>query len=283
MIVPPPTVTPTPVPTLDLSLKPKDPAEATVYYYDVSVAYHYAPSCKGMNGAPAHTLAEAIADGKHACGNCHMVQPDVVDIENPVWTDEDGRFHLTNDCGKFSGKWKVTTLEKALEDGFEACTACRADEFRDALEYTPVFTAVETVDLPSLAPAEEAVTASVEIVTPKEPGEAIVYYYDVSQCYHYETSCKNMPAGAQAHTLTEAVADGKRRCGNCGTPPASVLEEEQVVWTDRNRHYHLTNTCGEFSGQWYLMPLEDALEEGYTPCSECKADIYTAQTGHALP
>lgn len=117
---------------------------------------------------------------------------------------------------------------------------------------------------------------------PKPAGEAVVYYNPNGVNYHIASSCKNMKT-ASAGTLADAVSKGLRRCKNCGTPDASILEAECVVWVDEGGHFHLTDECADFTGTWSLMTLDDALAAGHLPCETCRADAFMAACGRTLP
>ena len=105
------------------ALKPA--AELTVYFYDASKGYHIAPDCVGMSGAPARTLAEASALGKHACGNCNPPSTELLGL--PVlWLDDDNLCHTTDTCADFRGKVRLITRDDALAQGLTACPHCGA-------------------------------------------------------------------------------------------------------------------------------------------------------------
>lgn len=117
---------------------------------------------------------------------------------------------------------------------------------------------------------------------PKPAGEAVVYYNSNGVNYHMRSSCKNMRT-ASAGTLADAVAKGLTKCRNCGTPDGSILEAENAVWVDEEHRFHLSNDCADFSGEWSLMIVDDALAEGNMPCSTCKAGLYVAACGLSIP
>ena len=130
---------------------------------------------------------------------------------------------------------------------------------------------------------EPTATPQAELtVTPKPAGEAVVYYNANGVNYHLHSSCKNM-SSAPAGTLSEAVERGLTRCKNCGTPDASILDAQNVVWVDEEHRFHLTDECDEFAGDWSLMTLEDALAEDNLPCEACQADVYVTACGLTLP
>ena len=122
-----PTATPEPeVVKPATALKPA--GEAVVYYFDASKGYHVSANCVGMNGAPAHTLAEAVADGKHACGNCFPPIAELVD-QPALWVDEKSVCHTSDECASFSGKYTLIARDTALAQGLAACPDCGAAEY----------------------------------------------------------------------------------------------------------------------------------------------------------
>ncbi len=130
--VPTPTATPAPLP----SIKPV--SDVTVYYMNGSTYYHATANCGGMEGAPAHTLAEGIAAGKKPCPwGCKDKLPteDALKAENAVWVDEKQVFHITNDCDAIEGATTVMAMQQAmLEDGDEGCAKCGADAYVKAIK-----------------------------------------------------------------------------------------------------------------------------------------------------
>ena len=136
--------------------------------------------------------------------------------------------------------------------------------------------AVQTAE-PTATPEPTPTAEPVITVNVKPAAEATVYYYDISQLYHMAPECRGM-SSAPAHTLKEAVEAGKRRCGTCGTPDSEILDEPMVAWLDANGVFHTTDECASFKGQWKLISLSKALEEGDTPCPDCQADIYAGQS-----
>ena len=58
------------------------------------------------------------------CKNCQSPDASILDAEHVVWTDEAMVFHLSDECGRFSGMWSLKTLEDALSEGYEPCPDC---------------------------------------------------------------------------------------------------------------------------------------------------------------
>jgi len=88
---------------------------------------------------------------------------------------------------------------------------------------------------------------------------------------------------AASHTLAEAIADGKKPCDNCTVPEASILEAENVVWTDEAGYIHTKDECEAFDGKYVLMTLEDAYAEGFELCGGCPADMFARYSGVVRP
>lgn len=130
--------------------------------------------------------------------------------------------------------------------------------------------------------AEDANAAAEQTLVPemtvrvKPAGEATVYYNDTGRSYHMRETCKQM-SGAKPHTLAEAVAAGKVRCDECGSPDPSILEVAGVAWVDDYNTFHTTDACAKFQGGWKLMSLEDVLKGGYIACAACQANLYAVQ------
>ncbi|MBQ7263138.1 MAG: hypothetical protein IJR14_05400 [Synergistaceae bacterium] len=93
-----------------------------------SKGYHAAPNCVSMSGAPAHTLADAVADGKKTCGNCNPPSGDLIG-KAVMWMDENGLCHTTDACESFAGKYTLILRDDALAQGLPACPDCGAEEY----------------------------------------------------------------------------------------------------------------------------------------------------------
>lgn len=143
-------------------------------------------------------------------------------------------------------------------------------------------TSEPTTPRPTETPEPTAAPTVDPDLTPKPAGEAVVYYNSNGVNYHMASSCKNMKT-ASAGTLADAVEKGLRRCKNCETPDAAILDAENVVWVDEAGLFHLSDGCADFTGIWSLMTLEDALANGNLPCAACKAGLYMAACGQAVP
>ena len=258
-----PTAEPTEEPTGEPTKAPvtftvKPAGDATVYYYDSSKGFHAGPNRHEMNGAPAHTLAEAFAAGKRTCVSCDMPKESILSEAHIAWVDADNCLHTTDECESFKGQWKLMSLADAVAEGCTPCADCGATAY------------VESI-YPAPTPTPEPVAVSP--ATPlKAAGELTVYYYDKSKGYHVSASCKGMN-NAPAHTLAEAQAAGKRACGIC-KPATLELIGLPVLWLDEDGRCHTSDECAAFKGKVTLIARDDALEQGLPACPDCGAEEY---------
>lgn len=237
----------------------KSAGDATVYYYtDGSKGFHRTPTRHGMGNAPAHTLAEAFADGKHTCQSCNMPDESILTEEHIAWVDESNVIHTTDECASFDGEWRLMPLAEAVEAGDTACPDCGATDYVEGIYPAPTAT-----------PEPEIVNPATAL---KPVGDIIVYFYDSGVGYHVKPDCVNM-SGAPAGTLAEAVAAGKHACGNCNPPDASLIGLP-MLWLDESKVCHTSDECAAFNGQYSLIARDDALAQGLTACPDCGAADY---------
>ena len=144
--------------------------------------------------------------------------------------------------------------------------------------------AEEPTEAPTEAPTEQPTpepTATPVVSTdlkPKPAAEAVVYYNAGGKRYHMAETCRGMKS-AKPGTLGAAVSENYQKCDSCNSPDPSILEQADVVWLDENNLFHLTDECVNFTGKWSLATLDDALTNGYYPCTTCKAGLYMAVRG----
>ena len=260
-----PTPEPTEAPVLTEDLLPKPAGEAVVYYNASGVNYHMRSSCKNMSTAKAGTLADAVERGLRRCKNCQSPDASILDAEHVVWTDEAMVFHLSDECGRFSGMWSLKTLEDALSEGYEPCPDCNAGLYMTALGL-----AVPTpTPQPTPTPAPTTVVPS---TTLKPAGEAMVYHSSNGSYYHRHSVCQSM-TGSDSYTFRECVEDGYKWCRRCGAPKPELLDEH-CLWLDEANIAHTSDECASFDGEWTLISRDEALAEGYVGCPDCGADEY---------
>ena len=233
----------------------KDPGEAVVYYYSSSKSYHMNPYCSGMTGAPASTLAEAIAAGKGRCGNCNPPATDILDEEFIAWLDENDLIHTTDECEDFEGGWRLIPLSEAIAADYALCDTCRADDY--------------ALQSGLIAPEPEVVTPTVAL---KDAGDATIYHSTNGSYYHKVPICKNM-TGSDPYLLSEMVDGRYRRCRTCDAPDVTLIGAP-CLWLDEEGLCHTTDECDGFTGTYTLILRDDALAEGLAACPDCGASEY---------
>jgi len=158
-----------------------------------------AGDCGSMRNAPAHTLLDAVADGKTACPYCHPVPKDLLDAGVVVWVDLGAqRFHITDECEQLSDNRAAMPIDEATGAQYQPCEECGAYRYVHGL--------------PALGTPAPATAAP--------SGDAIVYVGDKSQYYHQLNACQGLQ-GLTPTTLDKAIAAGKQPCPACeplGTP-----------------------------------------------------------------
>lgn len=284
---PEPTNTPEPSASPEVStvLLPDDAKDAVVYYTSNGKYYHMAATCKGMTGAKPHTLEEALARKLNRCRTCNATDSAVLNLENPVWTDEASRFHIDQECEAFEGRYNLMVLDDALANGFTPCETCSADQYMDACgravsTASPVPTEEPTVEPTAEPTAEptEAPAAEPTVVTParalKPAGEALVYHTTSGGWYHSVANCSKM-TGAKLYPLSECLEGSKvyKRCRTCNAPLPEYVKE-YCLWMDEEKTCHTTDECPSFTGKWTLIPRDEALEAGHTGCVVCSSEEY---------
>ena len=265
-----PTSTPGPTATPEPDIPVKAAGEATVYYNKDGKLYHMQSSCKKMESAKAHTLAEAIADGKEKCNACGSPDASILEVKDLVWADEGKVFHTTDECEKFEGKWKLISLADAIADNYTACPDCQADIFAAVnAEPTPTPEPTEApTPEPTATPEPETVTPA---TTLKPVGEATVYHSSNGKFYHRFKVCKGM-SGSKAFKLSEITSKYKR-CKTCDAP-ATDMVGKTCLWMDEKGLCHTSDECDRFEGNYSFILRDDALEQGKTGCPDCGADEY---------
>lgn len=271
---PGPTAEPTPMP--ELTSKPA--GEAVVYFNANGVNYHMRSTCKNMKHAPEGTLSDAVARGLRRCKNCGTPDASILEAENVVWVDEAGNFHLTDECGDFTGAWSLMTLSDALADGLLPCSACQADLYMTSHGLSLPTPSPSPSPTPSPTPAPTPTPEPV-VVTPekalKSAGEALVYHSSNGGWYHTEPNCSGM-SGAKLYPLSECVGRYKR-CRKCEAPLPELVNEH-CLWMDVNGECHTTDECPSFAeGKYTLVPRDEALSAGYTGCTVCSANEYLVE------
>lgn len=75
--------------------------------------------CQATEG---EALGHNFVDG--VCQTCFEHDPETI-VDSPnVWVTTDGRYHGNKKCASLTGESVVSTLSRARQDGFHACTRC---------------------------------------------------------------------------------------------------------------------------------------------------------------
>lgn len=270
---PKPTATPEPTatPVPELTVDVKAAGDITVYAYESSVSYHMRPSCQNMNNAPAMTLADAVAAGKHRCRACGTPDATILDEEYIAWVDADNLVHTSDECLSFNGQWRLIPLASAVEAGYKTCSECEADVYvaQSGIKPKPTATPVPTPTPEPTATPEPTVVHPATAL--KDAGEIIVYHSSNGKFYHKAQTCKNMN-GSDPYPLKTVV--GKFRYCNTCNPPSTDLIGLPVLWMDADGLCHTSDECAQFSGAITLIERDEALAQGKTGCTACGADEY---------
>ena len=125
------------------------------------------------------------------------------------------------------------------------------------------------------------------LIPPMRPvSEFIVYYTQKGKYFHRDPDCGSMH-NADAHTLAEARAAGKKSCpfNNCNPEEGEkvitldALKMEAPVYVTGDGYWHINFDCESIAGAWTLMEIEDARADGaLRPCDACGAVYYAEYT-----
>lgn len=131
----------------------------------------------------------------------------------------------------------------------------------------------EPSETPEAEPSEtpEAEPTPTPITPLKPAGDAIVYHSSNGKFYHRYSVCKAM-SGSDPYKLSEITAK-YQRCKTCN-PPDTSLVDEPCLWMDADSICHTSDECENFNGDYTLIPVGDALEQGMTGCPYCGAEVY---------
>jgi hypothetical protein len=211
-------------------------ADVSVWVVDGEPEYH-AESCAKIESADSEPvpLAQAIEDGFRECSTCTPV-PGLI---TQVWVIDGRPDYHRKDCSRVSrGAAEEIPRAQAVQDGFSACDQCNPDT-------------VETDE-----PATDK-SASDEAATDKpatdEPDAAPAA----------EPAAVALDKAQPAATEPEAAA-----------PSAEPDAEPSRVWVvDGRPRYHL-QACMIIKDQdAEPIPLSQATEDGFMPCSMCEPNV----------
>ncbi|MBR0464296.1 MAG: hypothetical protein IJJ23_07915 [Clostridia bacterium] len=125
------------------------------------------------------------------------------------------------------------------------------------------------------------------LIPPMRPvSEFTVYYTQKGKYFHRDPDCGSMH-NADAHTLAEAKAAGKKSCpfNNCNPEEGrkvitlDALKMEAPVYVSQDGYWHINFDCESIAGDWTLMEIVDARADAtLKPCDACGAIYYAEYT-----
>ena len=103
----------------------------------------------------------------------------------------------------------------------------------------------------------------------------LVWHTEKGKYYHLNENCPGM-SGAKQYTLASSVEAGFKPCPKCKPPAPELLKEDAFyVWCDSDHVFHITDDCSAMTDTYTVMTFDEAmLEQGYTGCPVCGADLY---------
>lgn len=283
--MPTPVTTPTPMPspTPAPTPEPSPPVEMVWFVFDEMI-YHNDPTCGGRTGAEEIPLSVAREMGLAACPECVLsagesAQPNVT--PQSTATAMAVITQATSPSATVAPTASPMIDTKAVESASPSAESPspEASTFLPATPNAPTALATPSPS-PSLAPAATATPKPTVAPTPislplVEPlGEMLVWHTSNGKYYHLDEHCPGM-SGAKQFTLQSSVDAGFNPCPKCKPPAADLLKEKFVVWCGTDHVFHITSKCAAIVGTPQVMTFEEAmLEEGYTGCPVCGANLY---------
>ena len=283
---PTPTPAPTPTPTPEPTAEPSPPVEM-VWYVPGEAVYHNDPTCGGLTGAMEIPLDEAQKMGLLPCPNC--VVNAAPTGAAAITQSEAPAAEITPAASPEIAAKAVTPEESAAapEDSLSPdATNAAASEASLPPEATNAATPQEPTlaapsPSPSLAPEPTPTPLPTVAATPiplppaKKLGDVLVWHTEKGKYYHLNENCPGM-SGAKQYTLASSVEAGFKPCPKCKPPAPELLKEDAFyVWCDSDHVFHITDDCSAMTDTYTVMTFDEAmLEQGYTGCPVCGADLY---------
>lgn len=236
-----------------------------VYCTSSGKYYHSRSACGTMKKGTQVSLAWALVLGKKKCPDCitddiYKTTPAPTDSGNNggkggtsgdvyVYATENGSYYHTNaTCGGMKNAQRVL-LKTMLSAGRPACPVCASS------------------------------------------ANTTVYASKDNKYYHSYATCGGMK-GAVSGSLAQALANGFTACPNCwgskkttpeptlapnATPTPTVNPDDgntgysgvYVYATETGKNYHVNKDCSELESGSVKVLLEQAIDDGKTPCSKC--------------
>jgi len=185
-----------------------------VYHTTNGRLYHTVENCSGMRGAALYSLEGSVAAGFKACSKCSAPAASLLEEQYVVWTDAANAYHTTDECAAFFGSASLMALSDAAKAGYAPCAKC------GAAAYAPAGAGTEELFAPTPVPTG---TLSRDELLELAKGVAVYYSKTGSKSYH-TADCEYKFDAKNAHTLYEAIQDGKGVCGICHPPTLDSLK-----------------------------------------------------------
>jgi hypothetical protein len=244
---------PPPVASATAALDPT----AEVWVVDGQPNYHD-KSCALVAGKKSEAVpsAQAVEDGFTECSACSSA---IAGHVPQVWVIDGRPDYHTEDCARIAHtESEQVPRAQAVDDGFSACEVCHPD--RDA-------------DLPEAArPSDAAAEPAADPAETADPPEAPAA--DVAEPAAAEPAAAEPaaaePAAAEPAAAEPAVPDAEQP----PAAPAPIAAPAGAVWVvDGRPRYHL-EACLIIKDQGAEpIPLAQATEDGFMPCSMCEPNV----------
>ena len=141
---------------------------------------------------------------------------------------------------------------------------------------TPTATPAPTpTATPTSAPTAEPTIDPASIPRLQDPGEMTVWHTSDGKYYHKASVCGSM-SNAREHTLSSAIAAGKKACPYCSPVEAKwAKENEPVVYVAADNYWHIRTDCESCTETYTPMLLDEARSSyKYAPCDACGSRYY---------
>jgi hypothetical protein len=285
--MPTPEPTPTPSPSPSPTPEPSPPVEM-VWHVPGETFYHNDPTCGGLSGAVEISLTEALAQGLTPCLDCvtNAGQPPEPSegATQPAATMMAVITQSTEPSATPSPLGTPAAIAKAVMAGASASPTAKPSASSEGTQIPATPKAptklITPSPSPSLAPAPTATPMPTVAATPialppyEALGDMLVWHTGNGKYYHLDEHCPGM-SGAKQYTLASSVEAGYKPCTKCKPPAPELLQEKFVVWCGADHVFHITSKCTALTGTPVVMTFEEALlEEGYTGCPVCGANLY---------
>lgn len=260
-------------------------------------AYHASATCRGMSGASEVTLLRALQSGKPACTEC------LAYLNSYVYCTSGGTYYhsAATTCGMKNGT--RVTLSAALVLGKKRCADCIDEQLysnpsstqqpgdssgsgNELMVYATANGSYYHTD-PTCGgmnnPPQVTLSAALKAGRPACPvccpsAEKTVYASSESRYYHSYAGCGGM-TNATSGTLAQALTYNLTACRDCWSSTGEAVQNTEdgntgysgiyVYATETGGSYHASKSCSEMTGTEVRVLLEQAIDDGKSPCSTC--------------